>query len=232
MLRLFHIVLVLGNRVKILKLPLYSIQFLHQITTKSWSCCPWSCCIVSNFYIKSQRGTVATVHRDSVPKPEVVRRVDEPVRRRHAADRSGRHPATRRADPHGPGPPVARPRARHTQATGDLHRRHASSAGKTRNRSPGPKREERPTTVTLRRPGRILRNLRLFRSRLSLSVYGSVHSLRSDRRSASERREFAYISNEEDAGTFPFARLRQAHPKAVSIKTKCRSRRSERRSKS
>ena len=33
MLRLFHIVLVLGNRVKILKLPLYSIQFLHQITT-------------------------------------------------------------------------------------------------------------------------------------------------------------------------------------------------------
>ena len=178
------------------------------------------------------RGTVATVHRDSVPKPEVVRRVDEPVRRRHAADRSGRHPATRRADPHGPGPPVARPRARHTQATGDLHRRHASSAGKTRNRSPGPKREERPTTVTLRRPGRILRNLRLFRSRLSLSVHGSVHSLRSDRRSASERREFAYISNEEGAGTFPFARLRQAHPKAVSIKTKCRSRRSERRSKS
>ena len=35
MLRLFHIVLVLGNRVKILKLPLYSIQFLHQITTTS-----------------------------------------------------------------------------------------------------------------------------------------------------------------------------------------------------
>ena len=34
MLRLFHIVLVLGNRVKILKLPLYSIQFLHQITTE------------------------------------------------------------------------------------------------------------------------------------------------------------------------------------------------------
>ena len=76
MLRLFHIVLVLGNRVKILKLPLYSIQFLHQITT---SClCGWNanmlysiqflhqittrqlavrdlcCCIVSNFYIKSQ----------------------------------------------------------------------------------------------------------------------------------------------------------------------------------
>ena len=40
MLRLFHIVLVLGNRVKILKLPLYSIQFLHQITT---SClCGWN----------------------------------------------------------------------------------------------------------------------------------------------------------------------------------------------
>ena len=121
----------------------------------------------------------------------------------------------------------------------DIHKRPAifivgtqDSAGKTRNRSPEPKREERPTTVTLRRPGRILRNLRLFRSRLSLSVYGSVHSLRSDRRSASERREFAYISNEEGAGTFPFARLRQAHPKAVSIKTKCRSRRSERRSRS
>ena len=76
MLRLFHIVLVLGNRVKILKLPLYSIQFLHQITTaplddthKIWL---YSIqflhqittemrtnssefgCIVSNFYIKSQ----------------------------------------------------------------------------------------------------------------------------------------------------------------------------------
>ena len=77
MLRLFHIVLVLGNRVKILKLPLYSIQFLHQITTlltkytiewwlysiqflhqittnKYSAYYPFGC-IVSNFYIKSQR---------------------------------------------------------------------------------------------------------------------------------------------------------------------------------
>ena len=81
MLRLFHIVLVLGNRVKILKLPLYSIQFLHQITTVVCEAMkrgalysiqflhqitteidfdPNSyCCIVSNFYIKSQRSALS-----------------------------------------------------------------------------------------------------------------------------------------------------------------------------
>ena len=34
---------------------LYSIQFLHQITTKLRHGIPRWCCIVSNFYIKSQR---------------------------------------------------------------------------------------------------------------------------------------------------------------------------------
>ena len=33
---------------------LYSIQFLHQITTKLRHGIPRWCCIVSNFYIKSQ----------------------------------------------------------------------------------------------------------------------------------------------------------------------------------
>ena len=34
---------------------LYSIQFLHQITTQNLSCSAIESCIVSNFYIKSQQ---------------------------------------------------------------------------------------------------------------------------------------------------------------------------------
>ena len=125
MLRLFHIVLVLGNRVKILKLPLYSIQFLHQITTHIMYMClvgmlysiqflhqittfwarffknGWlysiqflhqittilvltsltACCIVSNFYIKSQPQVlhllIIRVLHPYVPRKSDVRRTEE-----------------------------------------------------------------------------------------------------------------------------------------------------------
>ena len=39
------------------KQPLYSIQFLHQITTRATNFILAMCCIVSNFYIKSQQET-------------------------------------------------------------------------------------------------------------------------------------------------------------------------------
>ena len=40
---------------------LYSIQFLHQITTLQMNKKEMICCIVSNFYIKSQQATLILI---------------------------------------------------------------------------------------------------------------------------------------------------------------------------